>query len=145
MEGNQKKLNVEQDMKSQIMSLMFEGMFQKDKDSNYYTPMTKMEVKTEDTPQLFSMHHFSDYFLRFLPKTVQSPDIHRRYWPEHLECKVKSLVEDKTLNEASQEESYTNLLHILNGKDELKVKPILQSVFSQVTKFCSLHKRCNPS
>ncbi|CAO1327978.1 unnamed protein product [Diamesa tonsa] len=124
MEDNQMKLNGEQDMKTQIMSLMFEGMFQKDKDSNYYTPMSKMESETEKTSQMLPIHHFSDYFLRFLPKTIQSPDINRKYWPEHLECKVKSLVEDKALNE----ESYANLLHILNGKNEPNVITSLQIV-----------------
>lgn len=117
------KLNGEQDMKTQIMSLMFEGMFRKEKDSYYYTPMSKM-AKTEDTSShMFlrdSMLHFSDYFLRFLPKTIHSTDFNRKYWPEHLECKVKSLVEDKALNEATHEESYADLLHILNGKKEIK-------------------------
>lgn len=115
------KLNVEQDMKTQIMSVMFEGMFRKEKDSHYYTPMSKM-AKTKDTN---SMLHFSDYFLRFLPKTIHSTDIYRKYWPEHLECKVKSLVEDKALNEAIHEESYADLLHILNGKKEIKFNYIL--------------------
>lgn len=131
MEDNQKKSDEGQDLKKQNMAMMFDRMLRKDKQCSYYTPISTM-AKTERSTQLFSwdsMHHFSDNFLRFLPKTIQSPpDMHRKYWPEHLECKVLSLVKDKSINEAIHQKSYDNLLHILKGKKWLEFTSFLQTV-----------------
>ncbi|CAO1366496.1 unnamed protein product [Diamesa serratosioi] len=105
------KPNEGHELKKLNMSLMFEGMLGRDKNSNYQHKMASTQLGFSWD----SMVHFLDYFLRFLPKTNQSPDMHRKYWPEHLEFKVKSLVKDQTVNEANHQKSYANLWHILRG------------------------------
>lgn len=131
MENNQNKPEGKQELKKQNMALMFDGTLTKYKNENY-NPMSKMASTVVNFQMSFgdSMRHFCDYFLRLLPKTKQLPDVPRRYWLEHLECKVKSLVGDIALQDTKIKESYDNLVNLLNGDTTLQISKIQIDNFS---------------
>lgn len=129
MEDNQNKPEGNQELKKQNMALMFDGTLTKYKNenNNSISKMASTVIKFQESLGE-SVRHFCEYFLRLLPQTNQLPDVPRRYWFEDLECKVKSLVGDKALQETKIKESYDNLVNLLKGDTNNYLDPTVTPV-----------------